>query len=96
MRWRWAVHQWASLSVTKYPDPLSDDHILAHTELEKKCARDKFFLANVEQRCGTPLLGIVKAAFCMAGWAAVLWATVSLVAFFILGRWYLPLVADLG
>jgi hypothetical protein len=90
------VHQWASLTVTKYPDPLSDDHILAHPKSEQR-ERDRMFLPKGEPRGDSnPLLGILKAAFCMAGWAVVLWATVSLVAFFILGRWDLPLMADLG
>jgi hypothetical protein len=89
------VHQWASLTVTKYPDPLSDDYILAHPKSEQS-DRERIFLPKVESRGGNPLLGILRAVFCMAGWAVVLWATVSLLAFFILGRWYLPLVADLG
>ena len=89
------MHQWASLTFTQYPDPLSDDHILAHPKSEQS-ERDRMFLPKVELSGGNPLLGILKAAFCMAGWAAVMWATVSLLAFLILGRWYLPLVADLG
>ena len=89
------MHQWAGLTVTKYPDAVLDDHILANPK-SVQSDRDRIFLPKVEPRGGNPLFGILKAAFCMAGWAAVLWATVSLLAFFILSHWNLPLMADLG
>lgn len=90
------MHRWASQTVTRYHDPVFDDHIRAHPEPEKQSGRDKTFLPKVEPRGGNPLVETLEAAFCMVGWAAILWIIVSLFAFFMHGRWYLPPAADLG
>jgi hypothetical protein len=71
--------------------------IRVHPEPEKQSRdRDKTFLPKVQPRGCNQLFSGLAAALYMAGWAAVLWIAVSLVAFFIHGRWYLPLTADLG
>ena len=92
------MHRWASLTVTKYSDPVFADHIRAHHEPEKQSGRDKTFLpkVEVEPSGGNPVIETLQATFCMAGWAAILWVIVSLFAFFLYGRWYFSLAADLG
>jgi len=92
-----AVHRWAGLTGTKYHDLVLEDHIRAHPEPQKQSRDcDKTFLPKVQSRGCNQLFGGLAAALYMAGWAAVLWIAVSLVAFFIHGHWHLPLTADLG
>ena len=90
------MHRWRILSAGPH-DQLADCVVERHRP-GKTAERGKTFLSkvDVEPGGGNPLLKTLKSTFCMAGWAAVLWVSVSLVAFFILGPWYVPLVADIG
>lgn len=92
------MHRWASLTVTQSSDPVFHGHPWTLHEPEKQSGRDKTFLPRVEVEPGggNPLFGTLAATVSMAGWAVVLWVVVSLFTFVLYGRWYLPMVANLG